>query len=741
MRHTFQLATSLVGMDIMTGGELWTRYRDFELDELEDLIETNGSPGAIQDAKRRLLGVIRKQLAHPLLGNETALAELDDMLANVCVQSDVSLINPSVLSDLFSAGVEAREARLVFEENVSSPTFPQRTPTERETGWRAYIAFEIKDNKLLRAQRLYDRAVQSCPRSLPLWRDYIHFTSSSLKSVQLLRAVTSRSVRVRPECTSDVDIWRLRFFSLEQSEQLTSPCAPPSVGEIGPAPRDNGGEAPSEQLPAQVFATLQRAMGCVFPRNEDYLTIMQLYCDCFRRSLSRVMVGGAAAGDVLAALSALTAAMDFVESYLWTYFDKWVEGWTLFALYRCRVEEGVVEDIACSVDGEIDGTPVASKAVEVWDRILSSPHGRAYVVWKAVLLWAVASRKDTDYVRKLFKKAVGFVGSAPVSAIQIDGIMGGRSAIVYNASSRECPLETLFALWVAYEEEVGTVESAQQIVNRRYRVLGGDGAAPAPEPRGGEEGKQSKSSQRDSKDRAVVSSKQLRGKEADKWDAEREGGQHKRLLSESTAGGTEVPREGGMPRVTKKARKEQPVDEGASHQQSNADSAASPRGDDVDLSKGGERYSIFVKNLAFSARECDIRAVFEDCGPLSGLEVLTNTSGKSKGMALLHFSTSAAAEKALLKHNSPVAGRPVAVEAHRGEGSSGGQGGAPSDAYHPTTIFVTKLPRDEEVCEDELRGLFEEVAKAAGGDIEACVVVKDKRSKHCKVRRLDVHVG
>ncbi|CAE7447419.1 SART3 [Symbiodinium microadriaticum] len=706
-------------------------------------------------------------LTHPLLGNDTALAELDDLLADVCVESDVNIINPSALSAAFVAGVEAREGRMVFEDNVTSSEFGQASVEDREKGWRAYIAFEIKDNQLFRAQRIYDRAVLNCPQSHFLWRQYIHFASDTVKNVNLLDTVTHRAIRVRPDCTADVDIWRLRFLAIELSSRLTSkstttasvPTA--SSVEIGPtaAPcsaSSNGAACSSDgqsELPALVYSALQTAMGCSFSATDDYLTIMKIYCDTFRRSLSKVVAVGAIAVDIISYISSLQAALDFIENYLWTYFDSWAEGWVLYALYRCRIEDGVIEDISCSVDGDINGTPILSRATDVWERLLGSKHGKNYVVWKAALSWAIACRKESDYIRKLFKKAVVTLDGTPVNYVHIDVMSCGPSAVTYNAYLTECPLDTVYGLWVAYEEEFGSTESAQQIVNRRYRALGGQQGrvnrrGPAPASQDSTRATQPVGTTTAHAGFAQQTMAQRKKGKTDRGDRSggTESGHKKRALVESAAAGSgNEPIDSG--KVSKKARKGNHISPTAAEVETvdssrDGNSAANSTVDvDVGAASNGtantarnDKHSVFVKNLAFSAKENDIRTVFEDCGALIAVELLTNTLGKSKGMAYVHFATAAAAEKALFKHNTAVAGRPITVESFRGEVSvtADGQYVTPTETFHPTTIFVTKLPREKEVTEDDVRACFAGAVGAVGGLIEACKVVKDKRSGLCK---------
>ena len=59
----------LCGTDVFTGSEIWKRYREFEVDEHEDLVEMQASPTEQQKSKERFIKVYLRQLSLPLVGN------------------------------------------------------------------------------------------------------------------------------------------------------------------------------------------------------------------------------------------------------------------------------------------------------------------------------------------------------------------------------------------------------------------------------------------------------------------------------------------------------------------------------------------------------------------------------------------------------------------------------------------------------------------------------------------------
>lgn len=77
--------------------------------------------------------------------------------------------------------------------------------------------------------------------------------------------------------------------------------------------------------------------------------------------------------------------------------------------------------------------------------------------------------------------------------------------------------------------------------------------------------------------------------------------------------------------------------------------------------------SIYVGNLAFTAREEDIRAPFELFGEVSSVHIASNrATGRALGFAFLEMPDGDAARRAVKElHNAEISGRPVRVSEAR----------------------------------------------------------------------------
>ena len=154
-------------------------------------METSSPQDTLQSSKLRVIKVFRRQLALPLLGNESVLQEFDTLLSDICVEADVTLIDPESLKAEYERALEERESRMTYESHITSTAFKSLPIEDQVKCWNTYIKLEVDDNKISRAQRLFERAVLQCYKSLE----------------DLIASVTSRAVT---PCYYDGELWKYR---------------------------------------------------------------------------------------------------------------------------------------------------------------------------------------------------------------------------------------------------------------------------------------------------------------------------------------------------------------------------------------------------------------------------------------------------------------------------------------------------------------------------------------------------
>lgn len=91
---------------------------------------------------------------------------------------------------------------------------------------------------------------------------------------------------------------------------------------------------------------------------------------------------------------------------------------------------------------------------------------------------------------------------------------------------------------------------------------------------------------------------------------------------------------------------------------------------------------VYVGNLAFSVTEDELRKIFEDCGTVVSVKIITDRdTGRSKGFAFIEMSSPQEANESISRLNGAnYSGRPLRVteakpQETRPGGSFGGGGG------------------------------------------------------------------
>jgi nucleolin len=155
-------------------------------------------------------------------------------------------------------------------------------------------------------------------------------------------------------------------------------------------------------------------------------------------------------------------------------------------------------------------------------------------------------------------------------------------------------------------------------------------------------------------------------------------------------------------------------------------------------------FEVCVRGLSFQAYDSDIRSLFETCGNVLEVKLLTRDDGKSKGTAFVKFNKKSAFNKALELSGSEHLGRSIIVEESQGKkpfnngGSFGGnqrggfnqrggqQGGKsypqPGSANIETpTLFIGGLSYNSTA--DSIRDFFSHI-----GEVSSARVVTDKET-------------
>jgi RNA recognition motif-containing protein len=155
-------------------------------------------------------------------------------------------------------------------------------------------------------------------------------------------------------------------------------------------------------------------------------------------------------------------------------------------------------------------------------------------------------------------------------------------------------------------------------------------------------------------------------------------------------------------------------------------------------------FEVCARGLSFQAYDSDIRTLFETCGEVLEVKLLTRDDGKSKGTAFIKFSKKSAFNSALELNGSEHLGRNITVEESQGKkpfnnngasfggqqrggfnqrgGQQGGSYPAPGNANIETpTLFIGGLSYNSTA--DSIRDFFSSV-----GEVSSARVVTDKET-------------
>ena len=408
MRQAFEKAVSLGGTDLPTGAELWSLYCSFETEEHRDEVEVAETQQELNASKQRMIRAFHRQLALPLRGNEAALAEFEKVLEELCIESDVTIIDPNGLQRKVAAALKEREAREKIESQLADETFLAAPLADRVRKWRWYIKFENKAEQLSRVQRLYERAVMDCRASEELWTEAAAFAAHSVRNWPLLESVTLRALK---PCYNSITLWRYHLLSLEALDRPDS----------------------------DVAAAVQRSLLCGFAQPDDYLCMLQLGCDYRMRRLRVLLSSKHAAGDKDAALGRVREAYDQAEAFLGSYYSSWLAGW--LQLFKRRVAS---EDDIFSLVRLFDASADSSASVAVWERAVEALAPHYHGVWQQYIAWALA-RGDEALCRALYRRAVG---------------------------GKDNPnIEALCVAWVAFEQQCGSFDEIISAMGKTGPIL------------------------------------------------------------------------------------------------------------------------------------------------------------------------------------------------------------------------------------------------------------------------------
>ncbi|XP_066512483.1 squamous cell carcinoma antigen recognized by T-cells 3-like [Hoplias malabaricus] len=204
VRSIFERALTAVGLHMTKGAALWEAYREFEIAILSTLQPPPGSVASPEQQEQlnaqleRIHTLFRRQLAIPLMDMEGTYAEYADW-----TDEGVS----EMVTQHYKQALQQLEKRRLYEEAllVSEP------PKLAE--YQSYIHYEMKEGDPARVQIVFERALAENCLVPDLWAKYTTYLDRQLKIKDLVLSCHERAVR---NCPWTMSLWKNYLLALER---------------------------------------------------------------------------------------------------------------------------------------------------------------------------------------------------------------------------------------------------------------------------------------------------------------------------------------------------------------------------------------------------------------------------------------------------------------------------------------------------------------------------------------------
>uniref|UniRef100_A0A672T8E7 Squamous cell carcinoma antigen recognized by T-cells 3-like n=1 Tax=Sinocyclocheilus grahami TaxID=75366 RepID=A0A672T8E7_SINGR len=333
VRSIFERALTAVGLHMTKGATIWEAYREFEI--------------LLKAQLERIHTLFRRQLAVPLMDMEGTYAEYSDW-------ADDGV--PEMVTRQYRRALQQLEKCKPFEEAL----LVSETPKLAE--YQAYIDFEMKEGDPARVQIIFERALAENCLVPDLWIKYTTYLDRQLKIKDLVLSAYERAVR---NCPWTMGLWKSYILALERHKA-------------------------DHQTMTDVF---EKALNAGFIQATDYVEIWQSYLDYLRR---RVDFKWSRELDELRA--AFARSLDYLKQDVEERFSESGD-------LSCTIMQiwARIEALHCKN---------MQKARELWDSIMTKGNAKHANMWLEYYNLE-RSYGDASHCRKALHRAVQCTSDYP----------------------------------------------------------------------------------------------------------------------------------------------------------------------------------------------------------------------------------------------------------------------------------------------------------------------------------------
>ncbi|MEE6509576.1 hypothetical protein FKM82_026923 [Ascaphus truei] len=243
VRSIFERALTAVGLHMTKGSTVWDAYREFENAILGTI---QPMPGSIPSAEQqqmlnaqleRIHTLFKRQLGVPLLDMDSTYAEYGEWSEDPI---------PEAVTQAYRKALQQMEKCKPYEEAL----LVAETPKLSE--YQAYIDFEMKAGDPARIQLIFERALAENCLVPDLWARYTEYLDRRLKVKEMVLSAHDRAAR---NCPWTVGLWKRYLLAMERHGVDHS----------------------------IVTENFEKALNAGFIQATDYVDIWQSYLDYLRR--------------------------------------------------------------------------------------------------------------------------------------------------------------------------------------------------------------------------------------------------------------------------------------------------------------------------------------------------------------------------------------------------------------------------------------------------------------------------
>lgn len=465
--------------------------------------------------------------------------------------------------------------------------------------YQAYIDFELKEGDPARVQITFERALAENCLVPDMWTKYTTYLDRQLKIKDLVLSTHERAVR---NCPWTMSLWKSYLQALER-------------------------HGADHQSVSDVF---EKALNAGFIQATDYVEIWQAYLDYLRR---RVDFSKESSKELEELRTAFSRSLDYLKQDVEERFGESGDPSCAITQIWARIEAHHCKNM--------------QKARELWDNIMTKGNAKYANMWLEYYNLERAYG-DTTHCRKALHRAVQCTSDYPEHVCEVlltfervEGTLADWDTAVQKTETRLNRVNEQRAK--AAEKETNLARHEDEKMEQRRKAKAEKKAQKKAQKanRGGEKRKAEQDDyQEDWNEESAPKRQKGNGDSNTEEYMETETG----LFGKNASPGN----------------KSAPA--GAKNAQQGAVVTAQRQNDDKPELRD-DSCSVFISNLGYTLDdpETKLKALFESCGPIRQVRLVTGNRGNFRGYGYVQFESVVSVPEALKLDRKEVEGRPMFV--------------------------------------------------------------------------------